>query len=125
MIRSNSKKAIENIKDYIVENFDPTNYGRECEEFEAFAEVAQFIRNVFRSEYGVDIRRMGEANAFAEWCAGLPSVLDTCYFYNRSAVADLAGILENTEEEAEKFTEQDAEKRLTWLIWREIAKVTE
>ena len=34
--------------------------------------------------------------------AGLPSVLDTCYFYNRSAVDDLGAILEETESEKAK-----------------------
>ena len=59
---------------------------------------------------------------FADWCAGLPSILNTCYYYNRSAVDDLGEILEETEEEKEKYTQTEAEKLLTALIYREIKK---
>ena len=61
-----------------------------------------------------------EFNAFLDWCSGLPSVLDTCYYYNRSAVEDLAIILEETETEKSKFTENEAETRLTQLIYKTI-----
>jgi hypothetical protein len=63
-----------------------------------------------------------ECAAFTDWCAGLPSVLDTCYYYNRSAVADLAAILEETPAEAERFTETQAEELLTALIYRELKR---
>lgn len=63
-----------------------------------------------------------EAAAFADWCAGLPSVLDTLYFYNRSAVDDLGAILEETEQEKTRYTEQQAEQLLTSLIYRELQK---
>ena len=56
------------------------------------------------------------------WCQGLPSVIDTCYYYNRSAVEDLGDILEETEEERNRYTEQDAERLLSCLIYREIRK---
>lgn len=62
-------------------------------------------------------------NIFAEWAAGLPSVLDTCYFYNRSAVDDLAEILEESDSEKAKYSdEQKAEKLLTNLISLHIFK---
>ena len=63
-----------------------------------------------------------KAAAFADWCAGLPSVLDTLYFYNRSAVDDLGAILEETEQEKNRYTEQQAEQLLTSLIYRELQK---
>lgn len=66
---------------------------------------------------------MSIQDLFIEWCQGLPSVLDTCYYYNRSAVDDLASILEQNEQEKSKFTESQAEERLTYLIFREIRKV--
>lgn len=49
-------------------------------------------------------------------------ILDTCYYYNRSAVDDLGAILEETEEEKARFTEQEAEQLLTDLIYRELTK---
>ena len=59
-----------------------------------------------------------EIAAFVDWAQGLPSVLDTCYFYNRSAVDDLGDILEETQEERNKHTETDAEQCLTRLIYK-------
>ena len=57
---------------------------------------------------------------FVDWCQGLPSALDTLYYYNRSAVDDLAAILEETEEEKAKYTEAQAEEILSRLIYREL-----
>ena len=125
MLRTNSKKAAENIRAYIVGGFSPEGYTDNP--LQKFPEIAAFILDTFRSEkYGCpqDVRYYhgSEAAAFADWCAGLPSILDTCYFYNRSAVADLADILQETPEEAARYTGQDAGQLLTWLIYRELKK---
>ena len=123
MLKTNSKKAKENIKQYIIDNFTPENYtDTPPEDFDG---IAIFILETFREEkYNSpeDFRyyRNNEAEAFADWCAGLPSLLDTCYYYNRSAVDDLAAILEESEAEKKRFTEREAETRLTSLIYREI-----
>ena len=52
----------------------------------------------------------------------MPSVLDTCYYYNRSAVVDLGKILDETPEEMSRFTESQAEKLLTDLIYKELVR---
>ena len=121
MLKSNSKKARENVRAYIVENFDGTDYdggeGVNCDDFGA---VARFILDVFESEKFYQTGNRQEI--FADWCAGLPSVLDTCYYYNRSAVDDLGAILEESESEKSKYTEQKAEKVLTYLIFSELEK---
>lgn len=125
MLRTNSKKAAENIRVYIMGNFTPEGYTDN--QPQKFPEIAAFILDTFRSEkYGCpqDVRYYHgiEAAAFADWCAGLPSVLDTLYFYNRSAVDDLGAILEETEQEKTRYTEQQAEQLLTSLIYRELQK---
>lgn len=123
MLKSNSKKAIENIRVYVVNNFEPCGYDFVGDETD-FVTVAQFVYECFVDEkVKHDKRRMTEQSLFFEWCSGLPSVLDTCYYYNRSAVDDLALILEETETEKAKYTEAQAEERLTYLIYREIKKV--
>lgn len=126
MLKTNSKKAIENIKNYIVNNFDFTNYEEYTNEEkpETFETIAKFIYKCFIEEkrYNNDNYKYSEQAIFLDWCSGLPSVLDTCYFYNRSAVDDLAVILEEAEAEKEKYSEADAEKLLTNLIYREIKK---
>ena len=126
MLRSNSKKARENIRAYIMDNFTPDGHGRDRDEFETFGEVARFILETFRSEKKYEHFRSEQA-AFISWCQGLPSVIDTCYYYNRSAADDVAAILEETEEERAKYdnndnNERDAENLLTWLIYRELLK---
>lgn len=125
MLRTNSSKARENIKQYIIENFNATDY-TDAPPVE-WRGIATFILETFHNEkYSVpeDFRyyNNNECAAFTDWCAGLPSVLDTCYYYNRSAVADLAAILEETPAEAERFTETQAEELLTALIYRELKR---
>lgn len=126
MLKTNSKQARENIKKYIIDNFDCSNYETEHEP-KTFNEIAAFVLECFRSEKYSDksdycYYKNNEYAAFADWCAGLPSVLDTCYFYNRSAVDDLAEILEESDSEKARFTERQAENRLTSLIYRELLR---
>lgn len=122
MLRSNSKKARENVQDYIVSNFDATGYGVEVN-IKDFSEVATFILDTFHTEkVKYDKRKMSKFELFEEWASGLPSVLDTCYYYNRSAVSDLGDLLEETEEEKERYNEEQAEKRLTYLIYNELVR---
>ena len=122
MLHTNSKKANENIRAYIMDNFTPENYTDNPPK--DFPGAAAFILDTFRKEKMPDVRYhdCSEFAAFADWCQGLPSVLDTCYYYNRSAVEDLGAILEKTAEEKARFSEPEAERRLTWLIYRELSK---
>ena len=140
MLRTNSKKAKANIRKYIVDNFDGANYSPDFDYIETakeenrdgikpekdiFSMVKEAINYTFYVEYlkhntAYNAGRYCKREAFAAWAAGLPSILDTCYFYNRSAVADLGGILEETEEERSRYTEQQAEILLTNLIFREL-----
>ena len=121
MLKTNTKKATENLKQYIIDNFDGSNYTDTPPE--DWHNIAAFILDTFRTEkYNCieDYRyyKNSELAAFVDWCAGLPSVLDTCYFYNRSAVDDLGAILEETETEKSKHSESDAEQCLTRLIYK-------
>ena len=122
MLKTNSKKALENVRSYIVDNFTPDNY--DLEPSNEFTTVAKVIYNCFIEEKsGInDWSRVAEGVIFEDWCAGLPSIFNTCYYYNRSAVDDLGVILEETEAEKARFTEDDAAKLLSSLIFREIKK---
>lgn len=125
MLKTNSKKARENIRTYIIDHFSADSYTDTPPE--EWHEIAVFILDTFRSEkYSrpQDYRYYNgcESLAFRDWCAGLPSLLDTCYYYNRSAVDDLAEILEESESEKSRYTESDAENVLTILIYRELTK---
>lgn len=128
MLKTNSKKAKENVKQYIIDNFTAENYTDTPPT--TWHGIAEFIYNCFRSEKyncleDYHYYNNSEYYAFCEWCQGLPSVLDTCYYYNRSAVGDLGKILEETEQERSKYTESQAEKQLTILIYDTIKKELE
>ena len=125
MLKTNCKAARENTRRYILEHFDPCGYTDSPPQ--TWPEIARFIMETFYNEKcKLDNRfragRVGKYDLFFEWCQGLPSVLDTCYYYNRSAIDDLGAILAESDAEKARFTEADAEKRLTHLIYMELQR---
>ena len=125
MLKTNSKKAQENIKNYILENFTPESYTDTppTETKEIFNYIYKcFISEKFSIENEKRYYKYNEYAAFVDWCSGLPSIINTCYYYNRSAVDDLGMILEETEAEKSRYTESEAEKMITYLIYRTIKK---
>ncbi len=70
MLKTNSKKAVENIRAYITTNFTPENYTDQ--EFTTFSEIAAFIMENFRAEKFNDNMRLyyrnNETAAFTD-CA--------------------------------------------------------
>lgn len=122
MLRTNSKKYKENIKNYIMENFDFSNYedGSYVAPTE-YSDICKCIYNIMMIEK-FHAKEVSRYETFKSWCQGLPSILDTCYYYNRSAIEDVKNLLEQTEEESSKYTESQAEEYLTRLIYNEIIK---
>lgn len=109
-MKTTNRQARLNVRQYILDHFDPCGYDftGPC----TFQNVSRFILEVHASEkqYSPEYQAAkGFTNemVFADWCQGLPSVLDTCYYYNRSAVADLGDILEQSERERAQYTEAD------------------
>lgn len=124
-MKTTNKKVRQNVRQYILDHFEPCGYDftGPC----SFQNVARFILEVHASEkyYSPEYQAAkGFTNemVFMDWCQGLPSVLDTCYYYNRSAVADLGDILEQSERERAQYTEEQAERLLTHLIYQELVK---
>lgn len=123
MLKTNSKKAVQNIRNYIMDNFNFENYEETgLKEPTTWEEISAFIWDCFVVEKGKELYRSTFQNVFIDWCRGLPSVLDTCYYYNRSAIDDLGAILEETPEEKERFTQSVAEEMLSKLIFKELFK---
>ena len=125
MLRTNSEKARENVRNYIIERFTPEGYTDNPPQ--EWRYIAASILDTFRNEvYNLpqDFRyyHYNEFAAFADWCSDLPSVLDTYYYCNPSAVDDLGAVLEETDEEKARYTEEQAESTLTLLIYRELTK---
>ena len=129
MLRSNSKKAAENISNYIMADIDYLQERAEYRGFTLDAEdknaVLAFVYTIFLEEKRGEFNRYRNVNIyniFRDWASGLALGNLFCYYYNRSAVDDLAGILEETPEEKERYTESDAEEMLTRLIFREVTR---
>lgn len=125
MLKTNSKKAIENIRAYIIANFDPSSYDEHKHLIGTtdFSAVAETIYKVFRAEgYNKIQNNATELEAFTDWMQGLPTIFNDDYYYNISAVDLLAELLEETDSEKAKYNEREAENFLTQLIYREIKK---
>lgn len=123
-LRSTCKKALTNLREYILTHTDTSNY-EDLPMPSTFKEAAQVIIDTFWAEYmhGYNLKR-NHQDCFCDWLAGLPSVFDSCYYHNRSAVDDLGAILEESEAEKARYTDEQACKQLSWLIYREVTKAT-
>jgi hypothetical protein len=123
MLKTNSKQAQENVKAYIVNHFDSSGYTDE--QPEGFPAIAAYILKTFNDEKRYYQGVLPEQELFIDWAQGLPSLLDTYYYYNRSAVDDLGAILEETEAEKSRYTDEQAAEVLTRLMYREIVRAVE
>ena len=126
MLKTNSKKAIENIWAYIMEDLDYINsgYGYEITEGDRKATAAA-IYEIFESEKYNDsyYKQYNKQKVFADWAQGLAlGGMFNYYYFNKNAVDVLGDILEETETERNKYTEEQAAEMLTNLIYREIIK---
>lgn len=124
MLKTNSKQARENVRQYIRDNTDFCGYSALkmiSPRLASFPSLAIDIMNVFRTEKRHNMNKHNEFQTFLDWTQGLPSALDCCYWYNRPAVDDLGDILEQTGEERSRYDEEQAGQLLTWLIYRELS----
>lgn len=116
MLRTNSKQAIKNLRAYIMDswNLEPEEQGRTWAETQE-AIIESFKQQAYSSEYD---RRQNRQEAFKNWLAGLPKGLGD--FYLCQAVKDLGNILDQTEAERNKYSEDQACNTLSYLIYREV-----
>lgn len=121
MIKTNSKKARENIKAYILANYDPSGYQNAPSVSDPFERVASFILQTCAKEKAEGV---AYESVFNDWAQGLPSVLDCGYYYDRNANKDLGDILEQSKAERAKYSEGRSEEVLTHLIYRELRRAT-
>lgn len=134
MLKSNTKKAKENIRNYIIDcmNLEGLGYSeyyyifdkvREAEatgtNIDKWSLYKHALQNIFYTEYEQHHTKYYRTriDCFKGWMQGLPLCFNQ---YLRGAREDLATILEETEAEAERFTEEQACERLTELIYREM-----
>ena len=126
MLKTNSKQAKSNVMQYIRQDVDYLEKYQKYEktDFDLSNDnhVCSFIWNIFVEEkkYELEMKRFAVYEVFKEWAQGLALGQLFCYYYNRSAVDDLANILEENETEKSKYSEEEAEEMLTKLIFRVI-----
>lgn len=126
MLKTNSKIVRDRIRAYILSAENVEEFAPEGTPRETFEDIARAIYADFMAYYNADNRNKyrprNYQEAFEEWAAGLPAIIDTCYYYNVSAVNLLGDILEETAEERAKYDEAKAEKMLSYLIYSELYK---
>lgn len=120
MLKTNCKQAINNIRQYIIDNYTGETAIRENSDFSVYA---WHIYDEFWTTYVHPANTKPYQEQFICWLSGLPSTIDAGFWYNRSAIKDLGDILEETDEERSRFTDSQAEEMLSKLIYREIMKV--
>lgn len=119
MLRSNSKKVIEKIRNYIIEGVDHEYFGLKTDP--DFKTACKLVLSACENEKRY-IRYNSNFEMFKDWAQGLPSAFNTLYYYNVSAVNILGAWLEETESEKTKYSETEAEEKITWLLYRELTK---
>lgn len=124
MLRTNSKEVKVKVKQYIMDGFDPEAYGYEQYynvDKENFSCVAHAIYEcLYDEKIKYNNQKLPKYEYFKDWMQGLCSMVDSSYYYNISAIDLLADWLEETEEEKKRFTEEQAEEKITWLLYREL-----
>lgn len=136
MLKTNSKEVktrimaiIREDRDYIITNYSGCEIVRKYEPLNVTLEddntLCACVWDIFKAEkyYSNEYARARHISffqLFEEWASGLSLGGLFDYYYNVSAVEILGNILEETEAEREKYTEAEAEKLLTKLIYKEI-----
>ena len=121
MLKTNSKLVKERIRQLIVETANLEGYDIDTTDWN-WMQIADKVREIALDEKSGDwyCRNMSLQERFTDWISGLPSVFDCDWHYGASAITILGDILDETEAERNKYTEDDAERMLDYLIWREM-----
>lgn len=122
MLKTNSKQARENVKRYILES----TLNWEEKPFKSFNDVSRFIFNDFERVFSNDLknpyRKESDCELFIKYSQGLPLYGGVFDYWLYSGIDTLGAILEESEEEKNKYAEDKAENFITYLIYREITK---
>ena len=119
MLKTNTKAVRERIQHFINTHVDFSGYDLEKTP-ETATEINKAIFGCFLSEMKFS-KICNEQETFIDWCSGLPSILDCCYYLN-SAVEMLGDILEETPAERAKYTEEQAERLFSYLIYKVVKR---
>lgn len=119
MLKTNSKKLKVKIEDYLKDGWN--DYILDNPEL-ANLEYKEGIKKIFEIEkpkkniYGQIIYK-NNYERFKDWMGGLCSAIYSNYYYNISAVDLVGDLLEQTQEERNKYNESQAEELMTRLLY--------
>lgn len=120
MLHTTSNKFRENFYKYLLSQWqgdDPAPASGE--------EALQAEKAAFESEFGWRIDQVGRQKAFKEYTDALAGAIAPAWLLE-PCLDTLASLEEASPAEkkalAEKYTEKDAEKELTWLLFREMER---
>lgn len=116
MLRTTKKEVKNKIRAYILDHLEFCDYTGD--EPKTDGGKILLCRDIFRDEYGYNIRRMGEFRAFKEWLCGVPGVLtvDFTYYGVRQIMREW---LDQTEEESSRFDDVETWEKFLHLVARE------
>ena len=86
--------------------------------------AASFIKQTCMNEKGYNGARWCQS-LFIEWLAGLPAAVNSAAWYCHSAIKYAADLLEESEAEASRYSESEAEELIGYLFYREINKLAD
>ena len=124
-MKTNSKQVKESIKKWIIDGFHHSDFENwnKCTVTD-YKAICSVILSEFKEEKRSDNRykagRISLYDLFYDWCQGLPDTLKTEDYFLHSACDFLGGWLQETEQEKARFTETQAEEKITALLWREL-----
>ena len=119
-LKTNSEVVRDRIQEYIRESVSE----EEMEGVEyPFPAVARYVMDSFEFYCKGKTPVYNMQIYFDEWLTGLPFGIGDFYLGNMKSAKDILGdILEETEEERNRFTNEQAEHLLSSLIYRELLK---
>lgn len=129
MLRTNSKKVDERVKQYITNNFFEVqaDYDLSLPTDSDFSLICNEILKTFFNQYlkgnrQFEAGRLSRYDLFVEWCEAGTEMLDTSYYTKPIAIDLLGDWLEETKEERNRFTESQAEQKITYLLYKTITR---
>lgn len=132
MRRSNSKDVNNLIRDFVMEHFNDVYYPDKKDwlpdlDTSNYNDVSKVVLDVFYQEKvkhdnAYNAGRVSIYTLFEEWVSCLCSALPSKYYYNVSAVDLLGRWLDQTDDEKSKYSEDQAERMITKLLYRELTK---
>ena len=130
-LKTNSKAVSEKIRKWLLDGGFGVDYFEDCNPDKKVPETVEEMAvsilaecdRVTSGDYFT--RNYSAFGRFEHWAQGLPGILNTETWYLGNAVDFVGDLLEETEEEKARFSEMEAEKMATRLVYNVIVKAAE